>query len=69
MSVGNPLPVEVKFVLGLATSAVCIASMMIGWFVYDAGVKAQLYRECLAMTERVAAARPERIGLPTCYSR
>ncbi|HOU23527.1 MAG TPA: hypothetical protein PLN42_04670 [Anaerolineae bacterium] len=67
MSAGNPLPVEVKFILGLAVIAACIVGAMIGWFVYDAGIKAQLYRECLAMTERVAGEGTR--SLPTCYYR
>ena len=69
MSADNPLPVEGKIALWLAAIAVCIVAMVLNWFIYDAGIKAQLYRECLAMTERVAADRPERIGLPTCYYR
>ena len=67
MSAGNPLPVEGKIALWLAAIAVCAVAMVLNWFIYDAGIKAHLYRECLAMTERVASEGAR--SLPTCYYR
>lgn len=61
---------DTRIALTLGSAAVAIAAMLAVYNLYDSGVKAELYRECLKTNEEIVAkaiAKGQTVHTIYCY--